>query len=697
MARKGRQQQERTPVIDREIAWIRFNERVLEEAEDHRNPVLERVRFLSIWHTNLDEFFMIRISGIKQQLSAGIDIITEDGVTPAQRLTRLRKMLQASIERAQACLDKLLLHDLPRAHIQLVRWADLTPDERARWNTWYQQRVHPILTPLAISPVLPFPFISNLSLNLAVFVEGLDGEEHLARIKIPDHLPRFLSIDDSAEPRQPPVRLLPITDLIAANLHQLFPNVDVGRPCVFRVTRDADVEIHEDEADDLLKLIEGELRKRRFGLPVRLEIEDTAPRPMVQELRQGLQLTDADVFPVPLVVDPAALNSITRLDVPGGTFKPFVPRPHRELTGPEIFHRISRGDVLLHHPFDSFAPVAELVRQAARDPAVLAIKMTLYRTSGDSPVVQALLDAVEQGKQVAAVVELKARFDEKNNIVWARRLEEAGVHVIYGVPHLKTHCKVCLIVRREGDQLRRYAHIGTGNYNPNTARVYTDLGLLTCDPDITADCADLFNRITGFGLPTAYRKILVAPRFLRNQLMEQLQIEVTEAREGRPAHVIAKCNAITDRAVIAALYDASRAGVQIDLIVRGACSLIPGLPGVSENIRVRSVVGRFLEHSRVFWFHQAGRPRAWIGSADLMERNLERRVEVLVPIDDPGLSAWLRDTFLQRYLDDVGRSRVMDRHGHYHRLPPGDPPGPDVHQIFLSNGRRSTSEATSAR
>jgi polyphosphate kinase len=388
------------------------------------------------------------------------------------------------------------------------------------------------------------------------------------------------------------------------------------------------------------------------------------------------------------VVDPAGLASIVKLDVPALLYKPFVPRPRRELSGAGIFARIARSDALLHHPFDSFAPVAELVRQAARDPAVLAIKMTLYRTSGDSPVVQALLEAADNGKQVAAVVELKARFDEKNNIEWARRLEEAGVHVIYGVPYLKTHCKLCLVVRREGQELRRYAHIGTGNYNPNTARVYTDLGLFTCDPDITTDVADLFNRITGFGLPTAYRRLLVAPRFLRSGLTELLKREIDEAKAGRLGHVIVKCNSITDRAVISALYDASRAGVRVDLIVRGACSLVPGVPGVSENITVRSVVGRFLEHSRVFWFHGGGEPKVLIGSADLMERNLDRRLEVLVPISDPTHAQWLRETLLQRYLDDTRRSRIMDSSGDYHRPPLAEPPGPDVHQQFLKDTKR---------
>lgn len=687
MARRGRNHVDRMPIIDRESSWIRFNLRVLEEAEDPHVPLLERLRFLTIFYTNLDEFFMIRVSGIKQQLVAGVQVAGDDGLSPRQRLQRLSKDIHATLERAETCLVALV-EQLRSVDIGLVRHEELTPELQARWNAWYIERVHPILTPLAISPVLPFPFISNLSLNVAVYVSS-DDDERLVRIKIPDHLPRFLVVDETADPTHPPMRLMAIEDLIAANLHLLFPGMAVDRAHTFRVTRDADVEIHEDEADDLLKFVEVELRKRRFGQPVRLEIDDGMPRRMITELQEGLGLDNIYTYPMARLIDPTGLNRLLQLDLPQHKFKPFVPKVHKDLTGPGVFQRLRQSDVLLHHPFDSFAPVAELVRQAARDPAVLAIKMTLYRTSGDSPVINALLEAVERGKQVAAVVELKARFDEKNNIEWARRLEEAGVHVIYGVPHLKTHAKLCLVVRREDDGLRRYAHIGTGNYNPVSARIYTDFGLFTCDPDITTDVAELFNQITGFAMPERFRQVLVAPRFMKDRLLELIRFETAEAREGRPARILLKCNAVTDRQLIEALYDASRAGVPVELMVRGMCALVPGRKGWSETIRVRSVVGRFLEHSRVYWFEHGGTPEILIGSADLMERNLERRMEVLVPVRAPEIRRWLREVYLQRYLDDVGRSRLMTSDGDMVRERTDAVTDPDVHLQFLRDlGRR---------
>jgi polyphosphate kinase len=685
MGRRARAVPDRAPIIDRESSWIHFNERVLEEAEDAHNPLLERLRFLTIFHTNLDEFFMIRVSGIRQQLVAGVQVLGEDGLSPRQRLLRLRKEVRQTLSRAQACLEHLVANDLRQAGITVVRHADLTEAEQRTWSDWYIERVHPILTPLAVSPHLPFPFISNLSLNLAVYVTSPDGESRLARLKIPDHLPRYVVIDESTDATHLPMRLMAIEDLIAANLGRLFPGMETEEAHTFRVTRDADVEIHEDEADDLLKYVEVELRKRRFGQPVRLEVHASAPRSMVLELQRGLALDEVSTYTIEHIIDPTGLNRLLQLDLPAFKFKPFVPRTKKELSGPRMFQRIAHTDVLLHHPFDSFAPIAEFVRQAARDPAVLAIKMTLYRTSGDSPVIAALLEAVERGKQVAAVVELKARFDEKNNIEWARRLEEAGVHVIYGVPHLKTHCKICLVVRREEGQLRRYAHIGTGNYNPVTARVYTDLGLFTCDPEITADAADLFNQITGFALPASFRAVMVAPRFMKEGLLDHIHRETELARAGRPAHIIAKCNAVTDRQIIEALYEASRAGVRVDLLIRGMCGLVPQRKGLSENITVRSVVGRFLEHSRVYWFQHDDAPACYIGSTDLMERNLDRRVEVLVPIKSPEIQAWLRNTLLQRYLDDVARTRVMTVDGEYVRLSSEAVREPDVHNQFLKD------------
>jgi polyphosphate kinase len=675
-------------MLDRETSWLHFDERVLEEARDRSNPLLERLRFLTIFHTNLDEFFMIRVSGIKQQVAEGIDVLSHQGQTPRQRLTALAVEVRAALAAAEIVLDDVL-QELTAQGVTLLRYRELPEAEQRRWDAFFFAKVHPTLTPLAISPAFPFPFVSNLSLNLAVQVTSPEGERRLVRLKIPDHLHRFVPTDGD-EQAAPPIKLMPIESLVKANIASLFPGMHVGTPYTFRVTRDADVEIREDEADDLMKSIEDEIRKRRLGHAVRLEIDASAPEEIVEELREGLGLSDEDTYRIRGIVDPSGLAHLVDLPLPHAKFAPFAPRVPVGLDGEsDVFERLRQGDVLLHHPFDGFTPVAEFVRQAARDPNVLAIKQTLYRTSSQSPVVGALLEAVENGKQVAAVVELKARFDEANNIVWARRLERAGVHVIYGLPGLKVHAKLSLVVRREEDVLRRYAHVGTGNYNQVTARVYTDLGLLTCDPDVTADVADLFNRITGFARPERYRKLLVAPRFLARRLLELIHFEAEEARAGRPAAMILKCNAISELGMIEALYEADAAGASIDLLVRGVCGLLPGVPGLSEHTRVRSVIGRFLEHSRVFWFHHGGDPVVLLGSADLMGRNLHRRLEVLVPVEDRKLRRWLREVYLQRYLDDVGRSRRMLPDGTWTRV--RDEVGhaePDVHQQFLADVAR---------
>lgn len=679
------------PMIDRESSWLRFNERVLEEAWDERNPLLERLRFITIFHTNLDEFFMIRVSGIEQQIAAGVEILSHQGLSPKQRLAAISVDVRHALAEADRCLDQIM-GELRNEGVVVCSYDELSKSERERWDRVYLEQVHPTLTPLAISPAFPFPFISNLSLNLGVAVTAPDGERRMARIKIPDHLDRFVVVDDGADRNTAPVRLMGIETLIKANLDSLFPGMKVEQPFVFRVTRDADVEIREDEADDLMKYIEDELRKRRFGQAVRLEVEDGAPDDLISELQEGLALSDEDTFRIRGVLAPSGLSRVVDLDLPHHKFAPYAPRLYADLEPDVIFETIRQGDVLVHHPFDSFAPVAEFIRKAARDPNVLAIKQTLYRTSTKSPVIGALLEAAERGKQVAAVVELKARFDEENNIVWARRLEEAGVHVIYGVPGLKTHAKLSLVVRQEDDVLRRYVHVGTGNYNPITARIYTDLGLFTCDNHLTADVADLFNRITGFAKPSGYRKALVAPRFVAKGLQSLIKFEIEQAKKGRDAHIVLKCNAVMEAPTIELLYAASQAGVKIDLLVRGICGVVPGIAGVSENIRVRSVVGRFLEHSRVYWFHHGGKPKAYIGSADIMRRNLHRRVEVLVPVEDKRLLKWLRRHYLQRYLDDVGRTREMLPDGSFMRL--RDQLGthePDVHQQFLAeltNGKK---------
>ncbi|MGC6493146.1 MAG: polyphosphate kinase 1 [Myxococcota bacterium] len=669
-------------LIDREVSWLRFNERVLEEAADPTVPLLERIRFLTIFHTNLDEFFMIRLSGIQQQVEAGVEVPSVDGVLPRAQLERILASVRETLDEAGA-VETALLDELAKQDVEVVHFADLHQDEQSHWSGWFAANVLPILTPLAVSPTFPFPFISNLSLNLALFVTDPQGERRLARVKIPNKLPRLLR----CRAREGhPTQLFPIEELVAANLEALFPGLIVDTPAVFRITRDADVEIREDEAEDLLKYLEEELRKRRFGKAVRLEIAAHADDDLVRQLQQGLEIQETHTFKTDRLVGGSGYATLTRLERAELMWPPFVPRLPRNLDGESIFSRIGTGDLLVHHPFDSFVTIAEFIRQAARDPAVVAIKQTLYRTSGNSPVIAALLEAVEQGKQVAAVVELKARFDEENNITWARRLEQAGVHVIYGVPGLKVHAKLALVVREEAGRLMRYAHIGTGNYNPITARVYTDLGLLTCDGAITADIATLFNRITGFGLPTGYREVLVAHRFMRSALVEHIQFETREARAGRPSAIVLKCNAITEASVCEALYEASAAGVEIRLIVRGVCAVIGGRPGLSDHITVQSVVGRFLEHSRVYWFHRAGTPACFIGSADLMERNLNRRVEILVPIKDAVIRQWLRETYLQRYLDDTERTRVMRPDGSYKRIRNTAQPS-DVHQVFLEDAR----------
>ncbi|MEZ4319711.1 MAG: polyphosphate kinase 1 [Myxococcota bacterium] len=675
--------------INREISWLAFNARVLEEARDRSNPLLERLRFLTIFQTNLDEFFMVRVSGLLQQVDAGIEVLSFDGLSPRGQLQRIRAQLTPLLETAQKTLNRDILPALESQGLQMVHYGDLGKSERKQWDAWYLDRVYPILTPLAVGSTHPFPFISNLSLNLAMLVGSPTGESRLARVKVPLHnLPAFLPLSGRWE-LETPERLLPLEELIAANMHTMFPGMSVERPYVFRVTRDADVEIAEDEADDLLTVLQQELRKRRFGQAVRLEVQSGTPEVIQEALKAGLGLTSDQVFEVDGLLGVERLSELIKADLPELKFPGFVPRTPPSLADGDAFATLRTQDVLLHHPFDSIIPLVEFIRAAARDPAVVAIKQTLYRTNIDSPIIEALQEAVENGKQVAVVVELKARFDEENNIVWAQRLEQAGVHVVYGVPRLKTHAKLAMVIRRnEQGELIRYAHIGTGNYNTITARVYTDLGLLTCDPDLTADVGDLFNHLTGFALPDQYRKLLVAPHFMKPGIVERIQRESRVAAAGRPGRIIAKCNAVADREIIEALYEASQAGVQIDLLVRGICCLVPGVAGMSENIRVTSVVGRFLEHSRVYWFDNDGTPECFIGSADLMDRNLDRRVETLAPIEDPELRRWLRDVLLQRYLDDRGRTRELQSDGVYGRLERRTPEERDVHELFLDENSR---------
>jgi polyphosphate kinase len=669
-------------LVNRELSLLAFQWRVLEEARDASNPLLERVRFLAIVASNLDEFFMIRVAGLEQQVSAGVTELSLDGLAPAQQLVEIRLEALRLTRALGACWQDELLPLLDQAGIHVLDHPQLDPKQAAFARTYFDEMVLPVLTPLAFDPGRPFPHISNLSLNLAVLVDDA-GSERFGRIKVPDTLPRLVAIGRGAgglpaggapHRRQ---AFVWIEQLIAANVDRLFPGVKVKGVHPFHVTRDAEIELQELEAADLLASVEHGVRERRFGSVVRLVVSPTMPEPVRDLLVQNLELDPRDVHVVdgPLALSGvSALASVDRSDL---KFPSVVPAlPARLDTGEDdLFAAIRRQDVLLHHPFDSFVPVVEFLRSAARDPDVLAIKMTLYRVGRNSPVVDALLEANRNRKQVAVLVELKARFDEESNIGWARALEADGVHVIYGLLGLKTHSKIALVVRREGDRLARYVHLATGNYNPATAMAYTDLGLLTADPEIGTDATQLFNYLTGYAHPRDFLRLLVAPVNLRERLVELIDREVVHARAGRGGHLVFKVNALADEGMIEPLVRAAQAGVKVDLLVRGICCLRPGVPGATENVRVTSVVGRFLEHSRIFWFRNAGAEEVYLGSADLMLRNLSRRVEVLFPVRDPSLVRHLRDTVLGTYLADNVRARRMRPDGSYERLRPreGEP------------------------
>lgn len=616
--------------LDREGSWLAFNERVLELAEDPSTPLLERARYLAIFASNLDEFFMVRVAGLKRRIATGLAVRAASGLQPREVLENIWSRSRALMARHSTCFHHDVLPALGEADIQLLRFDDLTDGERQSLYALFRERVFPVLTPLAVDPAHPFPYISGLSLNLAVIVRNpRSGNEHFARVKVPPLLPRFVETS--------PARFVPLEEVIAEFLGDLFPGMDVLGHHAFRVTRNEDLEVEEDDAENLLQALERELMRRRFGPPVRLEVEETIDPHVLDLLVRELGVGEKEVYPLPGPLDLTGLHAIADLDRPELKFGRFVAGTHRDLAEVEtaqaadVFAAMRKRDILVHHPYDSFATsVQAFLEQAAADPNVLAIKQTLYRTSGDSPIVDALVDAAESGKQVLVLVELKARFDEHANITWARKLEQAGCHVVHGVVGLKTHSKLCLVVRQEGDALRRYCHIGTGNYNPKTARLYEDLGLLTADPQVGEDMSNLFNRLSGYSRAQSFRRLLVAPHSLRNGLVERIEREVANHEAGLPAYVRLKSNSLVDELVIDALYRASQAGVPVDLWIRGICALRPGVPGLSETIRVRSILGRFLEHSRVWVFAGGGEPEVWIGSADLMHRNLDRRVEAAV-------------------------------------------------------------------
>ena len=630
---------------NRELSWLAFNARVLELAKDNERPLLERVKFLAIFASNLDEFYMVRVAGLKRRADMGFQITSPDGLSPREVLANLAARTSELANEHARCFRDDIQPALAEHGIHIRRWDALDEDEKARLGNYFEAKIFPVLTPLAVDPAHPFPYISGLSLNLAVLVQDPEGGAHrFARVKVPNNVPRYVVVSQTAVESE----FLPLEDLIAAHLPMLFPGMDVVEHHVFRVTRNADFEVEEDRDEDLLQALERELARRRFGPAVRLEVTDDIDDEVLDLLVSEIDVSRADVQRVPGLLDLSSLWQIYDVDRPNLKERPFVPATHPRFAEGEVpksvFATLRDGDVLVHHPYESFATsVQRFIEQAAADPNVLAIKQTLYRTSGDSPIVDALIDAAEAGKQVVALVEIQARFDEQANIKWARALERAGCHVVYGVVGLKTHCKTALVVRQEGGQIKRYAHIGTGNYNPKTARLYEDLGLFTADDAICADITDLFNVLTGYSRQTEYRSLLVAPLGIRSGLIERIEREIEHARAGRPAHIQFKTNHLVDEQTIDALYRASRAGVQVQLLVRTFCTIRAGVPGLSENITTRSILGRFLEHSRVYYFGGDGQPEYWIGSADLMHRNLDRRVEVLCEVADPQARAHLRE------------------------------------------------------
>jgi polyphosphate kinase len=670
LARNLRSQQHL--LINRELSWLKFNYRVLEEALDDRHPLLERLKFLAIFSSNLDEFFMIRVSGLQEAVAAGVAETSPDGMTPSAQLAEISAQLRPMLAEQMRCLNNDVLPKLGEAGIKIRRYEDLNKRERKTANDYFLENVFPMLTPQAVDPGHPFPYASNLSLNLGLMVSpprkksgdaaGSIKTPRFARIKLPPIVPRLVPIDDSG------TNFTFLGSLVSANIQMLFPHMSTSRCYLFRVTRDADHDIKEDEASDLLRTMQQHVRQLRFGDAVRLEVAADMPNEMVTYLTEALELTKDDVYVVDGPFNIPDLMQLYDLDRPELKDKPpqlTLPAPLRN--GDNVFDTIKQRDVFLHHPFTSYGAVTSFIKAAATDPDVVAIKICLYRTGRNSPIVKALIDACEKGKQVAALVELKARFDEESNIEWARQLEQAGVHVVYGIVGLKTHCKLALVIRREGKTLQRYVHLATGNYNPTTSRIYTDVGIFTIDPEITRDATNLFNSLTGFSEFNEYECLLVAPLNLRKRTISLIKRETAHARAGRPARIIAKINSLTDVAIVRALYNASQAGVSIDLIVRGICTLRPGLPNVSSNIRVRSIVGRFLEHSRIFYFANNGKEEVYIGSADWMYRNLSRRVELIVPIKDSKLRDRLK-AILDAYLADNVKARELKSDGTYARI-----------------------------
>ena len=671
--------------FNRELTWLEFNYRVLHEALDSRTPLLEKLKFLAIFSSNLDEFFMVRVAGLKMQVEAGVRKLTPDGRTPSQQLQDIYKKIRPLIQKQDQHFEQVLKAELADQDIHLLNYSDLNKKQCQYLETFFVNNIFPVLTPLAVDPSHPFPYISNLCLNLAVLVKDPEtGTEFFARVKVPQTLPRFIEFPENLRQHQKNKLLavwtgVPLEQVIAHNLECLFPGMEVMACYPFRITRNARLEVEEDEADDLLLAIEDGLRKQKFGgSVVRMELNASMPESLRETLLGEMDLEETDVYEVKGLLGMVDLMSFMGLSLPQLKAKPWTPAKPTWLNklnpeeGKTIFEMIAKKDLLVHHPYHSFRDtVQEFITQAAHDPQVLTIKMTLYRTSGDSPIINALMAAAEKGKQVVALVEIKARFDEQNNIIWAKKLEQAGVHVVYGLVGLKTHTKVTLVVRQERNGMRRYFHIGTGNYNPKTARIYTDLGLLSCKEEIGADLSDLFNYLTGYSRQKSYRKLLISPVSLRDRMTAMIEREKKHCQEGGTGHIVAKMNSLVDKQMIKALYEASQVGVKIDLIVRGICCLRPGVKGVSENIRVISIVGQLLEHSRIFYFHNGGDGELYLGSADWMTRNLDRRVEAVTPVENPEIARDIHE-ILSVMLADNRQAWELQSDGSYVQRYPGE-------------------------
>ena len=675
--------------FNRELSWVAFNKRVLNEGIDPRTPLLERAKFCAIFSTNLDEFFMVRVAGVKKKFAQQTDIVTDDGLKPDKQLQAIRDALVPLVTMQHEFFENTLRSELHKNGVKLLDYKNIDKKHQHYLKTYFQEKLFPVLTPLAVDPAHPFPYISNLSLSLVVIVrDRLTGEQNFARVKVPSILPRFVKIPETDEHT-----FVPLEQVIAHNLEALFTGMEILNYYPFRITRDAELEIEEEEADDLISALQAELRKQKFGAVVRMEIANDVPPAIRKELIGQLGITETDVYDIPGLIGLGDLMALAFLPMPEFQDKSWKSVTHPRLkegdnNGKNIFDVIREGDFLVHHPYQSFTTtVQRFIEEAAVDPQVLAIKQTLYRTSGDSPIVHALIRAAENGKQVAVLVELKARFDEANNILWAKKLENAGVHVVYGFKDLKTHTKTALVVRQEGDRLVRYVHIGTGNYNPKTARFYSDLGIFSCCDDLGADLTDLFNYLTGYSRQTEYRKLLVAPVNMREKFLQLIQREIDHQKQGYPSYIIAKMNSLVDPEIISALYEASQVGVNIDLIIRGMCCIRPKVKGLSDRIRVISVIGRFLEHSRIFYFSNGGEEQIYIGSADWMPRNLDARVEVITPVEDPSLVKELKQ-ILEIVLADNRQAWDLKSDGTYtQRVPKDDEPEMSSQKHFMSQGR----------